>query len=299
MPPTTSATASGFEATPSDFITAKLQIAAVAFSFRIRIRMAAMRSLLSAAYMAAFSAMSALPSAASTSRIRSRSVSTSGFGFRHSLRVRPSADSMKYSTCRGSAFAVTTFSGSTTPASRGPVNTDIKSASSSRRIQVGLVQHQQDRFVTRRQLHERRIFDFIQVRIGDEQHKVGPFGRFVSHRRPPRTVDFIQPGRVDENHLRTVQTWHAVTGPFPADVPDILRPPAADIHARHRLAHERIDERRLAGADLAEYDDLDPPRRQLLGHRMQLIQIALQRSPLLRAAAAKLIDRAAHAHAAS
>ena len=68
------------------------QIAAVARSLRIRTRSAPIRSLLSAAYIAAFRAISALPSPARTSRIRSRSASTIGAGFRHSLRVRPSAE---------------------------------------------------------------------------------------------------------------------------------------------------------------------------------------------------------------
>ena len=61
---------------------------AVARSSRIRTLSAAIRSLLSAAYMAALSANSALPSRSSTSRIRALSASTCGGGWRYSLRDR-------------------------------------------------------------------------------------------------------------------------------------------------------------------------------------------------------------------
>ena len=92
----------------------------------------------------------------------------------------------------------------------------------------------------------------------------------------------FSPGVSTSTTCESASPGTTVAGAVPADVPHILGPAAADIHFGHRLADQRIDQRRLAGADLAEHDDLDFARRQLLGHRVQLIEIALQRRPLFR-----------------
>ena len=98
--------------------------------------------------------------------------------------------------------------------------------------------------MTGRQLDQRRVFDFVQIRIGDEQHQVGPRGRLVGHRGPLRAVDFVEPGRIDQHDLRIGEPGHAVAGALPADVPHILRPAAADVHLGDRLADQRVDQRR-------------------------------------------------------
>src|SRR4051794_32120824 len=77
-------------------------------------------------------------------------------------------------------------------------------------------------------------------------------------------------------------------------MPNVFGPPAADIHLRDRLADERIDQRRLAGADLAEDDNLDAARFELVGHFVQLVEVALERSPFFGAATDEAANRLPH-----
>ena len=56
------------------------------------------------------------------------------------------------------------------------------------------------------------------------------------------------------------------------------------------VAHQRVDQCGLAGADLAEDDDLDAACFELLDHVVELLEISLERGALFVAAAAELID---------
>ena len=159
---------------------------AVACSSRMRTFMAPMRSLRSAAYIAALRANSALPSRLSTSRIRSLSASTcGGHGREARLRVLPSGASTIVSRGSGSAAVSTTSFGSTTPRRR-------LSASAAQlgtllgRVIVDLVEDQDDRLVRGGQLRQGRVLGLIQIGVGDEQDQVGPAGRVVRHRGPLR-----------------------------------------------------------------------------------------------------------------
>ena len=84
------------------------------------------------------------------------------------------------------------------PASRGPLKHRHQFRQFLRRIQIGLVEHENDRLVAGRQFHQGRVFHIVQVRIDDEQHQVGPRRRLVRHRRSLRAVDFVEPRRIDQ-----------------------------------------------------------------------------------------------------
>jgi hypothetical protein len=116
----------------------------------------------------------------------------------------------------------------------------------------------------------------------------------VGHCRPFGAVHFIEAGRVDQNDLRLSQPWHDISSALPSQIPHVLSPAAAHIDLGDRFANQRIDQRRLARADFAKDDNLHLACGQLLGHCVQLIEITLQRLALLRAAAAKMLDRAAN-----
>ena len=78
-------------------------------------------------------------------------------------------------------------------------------------------------------------------------------------------------------------------------MPNILGPPSANTRVGDRFADEGIDQRRFAGADLAEDDDLDPPSIELLSHRVELIEVSLQFAALVVRAAVKLRNGPANA----
>ena len=101
-------------------------------------------------------------------------------------------------------------------------------------VEIGLVEHEQDRLVAGGELHERGELDFVEVGIGDEQHEVGPLGRFAGHLAALGAVDFVEAGRVDQHELRAGQARQAVAGAAPGNVPDVLGPTAADVDLRRR-----------------------------------------------------------------
>ena len=139
---------------------------------------------------------------------------------------------MTYSTSRGSAFDGDHVFGIDDAGQPRTAEHGEQLGQLGPRVEVGLVEHEQDRLVAGGQLDQRRVLDFVQVGIGDEQHQVGPLGRLAGHFAARGAVDFVEAGRVDQHDLRVGQPGHAVAGAAPGDVPDVLGPAAADVHLR-------------------------------------------------------------------
>ena len=164
-----------------------------------------------------------------------------------------------------------------------------------RRVVVDLVEHQHDRLVAGGQLRQGRVFGLVQIRIGDEQDQVGPAGGVVGHVGPLRAVDLVDARRVEQHDLRLLEAGHAVAAAVPRRAPDLLGPAAAHVDLGHGLAHQGVDQRRLAGVDLAEQHDLDAALLELLRDRLQVGQFLGQRRFFGVAAAGELLDRVPHA----
>ncbi len=250
-----------------------------------------MRSDLSAAYMAAFNASRSLPSFCSTSRIRTFTCSTSGCGLRHSLRCFPSGVSMTYSTSRGSAAAVTTFSGGTRQATRSS-----RSTSSRRRRWSGvyksiLFRTRMIGLCTVANVERAARFRFVQVRVRDEQNQVGLLSGLSSHFRPILPSHFVQSGRVDQDHVRVGQAGNAIARTVPRHLPNLFGPTSLDVDFRHRLSDQRVDQSGLAGADFSENGDFHPSTGQLDQHFLHLRQLSAQSPLLVRRTAGQLLDR--------
>ena len=67
-------------------------------------------------------------------------------------------------------------------------------------VKVGLVDNQQNWFVTAGEFDQGRMLGLVQVGIGNKQHQIGPLGRVASHLSPFGSVDFVEPGRVEQHH---------------------------------------------------------------------------------------------------
>ena len=72
-------------------------------------------------------------------------------------------------------------SGGTMSASRSLRITSSSLARCSRRVEVDLVEHDDQRLVKGGQLDEGGVLGFVEVGIGDEQDQVGPLGGFAGH----------------------------------------------------------------------------------------------------------------------
>ena len=148
-------------------------------------------------------------------------------------------------------------------------------------VQIRLVEHDDDRLVDFREFQKGRVLDLVQVRIGDEENQVRSFRHLARHGGAVGTADFVDARRIDQHDLGLSESGQAVPAAIPRDMPDFFRPAAAHVHRRDGLADERVDQRRLAGADLAEHDDLDATRGELAVHLLQAAQVAAQNLPFL------------------
>ena len=86
------------------------------------------------------------------------------------------------------------------------------------------------------------MLGLVEVGIGDEQHEIGPLGRFAGHFAARAAADLVDARRIDEDDLRFAQARQRVAGAVPGDVPDFARPAAADIDAGHVAADEGVDQ---------------------------------------------------------
>ena len=157
-------------------------------------------------------------------------------------------------------------------------------------VEVRLIADQEERLLGGCELGKGRELSGVQIGVGDEEYQVGPGGRFLGHDGSRCTVDLVEARRIDEDDLRIGQSRHAVTGPFPIEVPHILGPATADVRVGHGIADEGVDQRALAGADLAENDDLDPAPLELLNQPMELIDVPRELLSLVVGAAVELLD---------
>ena len=96
-------------------------------------------------------------------------------------------------------------SGATTPCSR-LANVSKQRPPGLGRVVVGLVEDQQNRLVAAGQLHQGRVFELIEIGIGDEQDQIGPGGGVASHFARVGPLDFVDAGRVDQHDLRVGQS---------------------------------------------------------------------------------------------
>ena len=70
-------------------------------------------------------------------------------------------------------------------------------ATSVGRVVVGLVEDQQNRLMTSGQFDQGRVFQLIEIGIGDKQDQIGPGGRVAGHFAALGSFDFVDAGGVD------------------------------------------------------------------------------------------------------
>ena len=139
--------------------------------------------------------------------------------------------------------------------------------------QIRLVDHQQHRLVQITKLLERIDLDAVEIAVGDEQHEIGVAHRFLGELAAQFAGRLVDAGRVDQDE----------PGVLEARFRNLVGRAVLGGHRENLLAGERIEERALAGADLAERRDLDPSVLELGGEFLDVLHLLFDAGALLRA----------------